>query len=426
MLSVEENDLLCRVGPGTAMNKLGKRYWLPAYRSDAVEAGGAPERIELFGEKYIAWRAEDGRLGFFDEACPHRRVSLALARNENCALTCIYHGWTFGVDGKVLDVPSEPLANRENLRSRVKLNHYAVKEVNGVIWVFLGDQDKVPPFPEFEFNTLLPAQVLPMRAVTHCSWLQTLEAAIDSAHLNFLHNGHVDVMNGDESVEDWKLMEASAPRFELEKTKYGFKEAAIRDLPDGSTYLRLRHMALPFFSMVGFKPGAPMLVVASIPINDTCNAQWLFTFTTQDSILALLAAGQSDSNDSAMPTNLNNFAEGVGNADNLWNQDREFMKTHWSGIHGPLPLEDIVVTESMGSIVDRTKETLGSSDVIIMKNRRFVLSMLKQIEKGEAPDIEGYSFESLNTLRGVAVRYSKEIKWQDIDGKNPPVAVGAD
>lgn len=420
MLSHEDNNLLCRVGPGTAMNKLGKMYWLPAYRSEAVVAGGAPERIELFGEKYIAWRADDGRLGFFDEACPHRRVSLSLARNEDCALTCIYHGWKFGVDGTVLDVPSEPEANRENLRSRVKLNHYAVKEVNGVIWVFLGDQENVPPFPEFEFNTLKPEQVLAMRAVTYCSWLQTLEAAIDSAHLNFLHNGHVQEMNDDKSMEEWKLMEDSAPRFEMEKTDYGFKEAAIRDLKDGSTYLRLRHMALPFFSMVGFQPGAPMLVIASIPINDECNAQWLFTFTTQDSIAKLLSAGQSDSNDSAMPANINNFAEGIGNVENRWNQDREFMKTHWSGIRGPLPWEDIVVTESMGPIVDRTKETLGSTDVIIMKNRRFVLSMLQDIEAGREPEIKGYSVKNLNDLRGVAIRYSEQTDWRQVDGKNPP------
>ena len=193
MFSKEDNDLLCRVGPGTAMNKLGKRFWLPVCKSDAVNAGGAPERIELLGEKYIVWRAEDNRLGFFDEACPHRRVSLALARNENCALTCIYHGWTFGVDGTVLDTPSEPMENRENLRSRIKLNYYAVKEVNGTIWVYLGDQDNIPPFPAFEFNTLKPEQVLANRGVTNCSWLRIQQcAAKDFRVMAFNPARHID------------------------------------------------------------------------------------------------------------------------------------------------------------------------------------------------------------------------------------------
>ena len=312
------------------------------------------------------------------------------------------------------------------MRSRVNLNHYATREVNGVLWVYLGDQSSVPRFPEFEFNTLKPEQVFPIRAVTHCSWLQTLEAAIDSAHLNFLHNGHVTNMGNDKSVGEWKLMEESAPRFEIEKTKYGFKEAAIRDLIDGSTYLRLRHMALPFFSMVGFAPGAPMLVVASIPINDECNAQWLFTFTTGDSVAELMSSGLSEDSDTVVTSNLNNFAEGLGNADNSWNQDREFMKSHWSGIRGPLPLEDLVVTESMGPIVDRTKENLGSSDIIIIKNRRYVLNMLMQIQSGEEPDIQGYSIEELNDLRGVAIRYADKIDWRDIDGKNPPIMATAE
>ena len=420
MFSQEDNDLLCRVGPGTAMNTLGKRYWLPVCKSEAVKAGGAPERIELLGEKYIVWRAEDDRLGFFDEACPHRRASLALARNGDCALTCIYHGWTFGVDGNVLDVPSEPLENRENLRSRVKLNHYAVKEVNGTIWVYLGDQDNVPAFPEFEFNTLKPAQVLANRGVTNCSWLQTFEAAIDSAHLNFLHAGHVAKMSNDDTQGDWKLMTEAAPKFAMEKTKYGFKEVAIRSFRDGSSYFRLRHAALPFFSLVAFQPGAPMLVVACIPINDECNAQWLFTYTPQDSIMALLSAGAPPDEDTAMPDNTNNFAEGVGSVENLWNQDRELMKTHWSGIPGPLPWEDIAVVESMGPIVDRSLETLGSTDVIIIQNRRILISMLKRVRDGEAPEIDGYSIDGLSDLRGVAFRAKDDVDWRNVDGKNPP------
>ena len=102
------------------------------------------------------------------------------------------------------------------------------------------------------------------------------------------------------------------------------------------------------------------------------------------------------------------------------------MKTHWSGIRGPLPLEDLVVTESMGPIVDRTKENLGSSDIIIIKNRRYVLQMLTQIQNGEELSIEGYSIEELNDLRGVAIRYADKIDWRDVDGKNPPVMAAAE
>ena len=52
------------------------------------------------------YKATDGRVGFFDEGCPHRGTSLVLARNEECGLRCIFHGWKIDVSGKVVDVPT--------------------------------------------------------------------------------------------------------------------------------------------------------------------------------------------------------------------------------------------------------------------------------------------------------------------------------
>src|SRR5690606_10281083 len=87
---------------------LREHWWVPAALSDKLEADGAPLRVQLFGKRYVAFRATDGRVGFFNEACPHRGASLALARNEDNALRCIYHGWKFGVDGVTLEVPTQP------------------------------------------------------------------------------------------------------------------------------------------------------------------------------------------------------------------------------------------------------------------------------------------------------------------------------
>ena len=100
--------------------------------------------------------------------------------------------------------------------------------------------------------------------------------------------------------------------------------------------------------------------------------------------------------------------------------DRDLMKTHFSGIRGPLPWEDIAVVESMGPIVDRTLEILGSTDVIIIQNRRLVLGMLKSIEKGQPPEIDGSLIDNLSDLRGVAFRASTDVNWREVDGKSPP------
>ncbi len=65
--------------------------------------------VRLFGENYVAFRAEDGRIGFLDELCPHRRSSLLLARIEGNGLRCIYHGWKIDVSGCVVECPNQAL-----------------------------------------------------------------------------------------------------------------------------------------------------------------------------------------------------------------------------------------------------------------------------------------------------------------------------
>src|SRR5487761_1732120 len=176
MLTREENELLCRVGPGTPMGNLMREYWMPILRGEALEVGGAPLRVRLLGENFVAFRTDDGRIGLFDEGCPHRCTSLALARNEDNALTCIFHGWKIDVSGKVVEVPSEPPERRAEFAAKVRVKHYPVREAGGVIWVYVGRREQPPTFYNFEFNALPPEQTFPIRAVMRCNWFQGVEA----------------------------------------------------------------------------------------------------------------------------------------------------------------------------------------------------------------------------------------------------------
>src|SRR5690606_18075065 len=72
MLSQQDNETLCRVGPGTVMGDLFRQYWLPAVRSDELPAPDSPPvRIRLLGENLIAFRATSGAVGLVADACPH-------------------------------------------------------------------------------------------------------------------------------------------------------------------------------------------------------------------------------------------------------------------------------------------------------------------------------------------------------------------
>ena len=166
MLNQADNELLTRVGRGTAMGAMLREYWVPACRSAKLEPDGAPERVRLFGENFVAFRATDGRVGFMQEACPHRCASLALARNEGNGLRCIFHGWKFSVEGKCVDAPTEPRASATALPKACRSAAYPVHEAGGLVWVYMGETATPPRFPDYEF-TALPDEPCPALPRNH-------------------------------------------------------------------------------------------------------------------------------------------------------------------------------------------------------------------------------------------------------------------
>jgi nitrite reductase/ring-hydroxylating ferredoxin subunit len=85
MTSAAEGRELTQVGAGTVMGELMRQYWIPAAQSAELVRDGAPIRLMLLGEKLIAFRDTEGRVGVMDHRCPHRCASLFLGRNEEGA-----------------------------------------------------------------------------------------------------------------------------------------------------------------------------------------------------------------------------------------------------------------------------------------------------------------------------------------------------
>ena len=142
MLTQAENELLCRVEGDAPMGRLMRRHWVPALLSQQVaEPDGAPVRVQLFGEKLVAFRDSNGKLGLLGEACPHRKASLAFGRNEECGLRCLYHGWKFDTDGNVIDMPSEPKASA--LPEKATHLAYPTREAGGFVWTYMGPPEEI-------------------------------------------------------------------------------------------------------------------------------------------------------------------------------------------------------------------------------------------------------------------------------------------
>src|SRR3972149_1045931 len=127
MLSAQDNELLCRVGPGTPMGDLLRQYWLPVLMSRELPApDGPPLRARLLGENLVAFRATSGRIGIVRDACPHRGASLYFGRNEDDGLRCVYHGWKFDVEGRRVDRPPEPAEPHVRRKGQVVVNYQCV------------------------------------------------------------------------------------------------------------------------------------------------------------------------------------------------------------------------------------------------------------------------------------------------------------
>ena len=153
MLSREDNERLTRVGKGTPMGELMRRYWIPAvFTREVATPDGPPVRVKLLGERLVAFRDTKGRVGIVSEACPHRTASLFFGRNEECGLRCVYHGWKFDVEGNCVDMPSEPEGS--GFMHKVKITAYPCLERGGVVWTYMGPAEHKPEFPELEWAHL--------------------------------------------------------------------------------------------------------------------------------------------------------------------------------------------------------------------------------------------------------------------------------
>ena len=146
-MRAEENELLTRIGPGTPMGELFRRYWIPALFSDDLPGPDcAPVRVRLLGEDLVAFRDTSGKIALVEQHCPHRGASLFFGRNEEHGLRCAFHGWKFDVHGNCVDMPSEP--PESTFKDKIRLKAYPGRDLGGLIWVYMGPPELMPGLPE--------------------------------------------------------------------------------------------------------------------------------------------------------------------------------------------------------------------------------------------------------------------------------------
>lgn len=392
MLSNEENDLLTRVGPGTPMGELLRRFWLPALLSEELPRPNCdPVRTRHLGEDLVAFRDTNSRVGIVDSLCPHRSAPLFFGRNEEHGLRCVYHGWKFDVDGKCLEIPSEP--DDSAMRDHISLKSYPTYEVGGVIWLYMGPSELQPVRPpELPFTLIPEEQQTGLKFLVESNYLQNLEGELDTAHVSFLHatlNDDSESLNSLVRVDGYN--NDRHPRLSVIDTDYGFVYGGRRTRPDGDFYWRVTQFLLPIYGLIprsgGYTGGATIWV----PIDD--HHCWRFLVggsprpvgdKTPSGLPAMsIKPGTYKFDDGiVIDTCLNEFKK-----ENLYGLDREKQRTvNYTGM-GAIPTQDQAMNEGMGYIANRSREHLATSDVAIIRARDQLLTLVRDLQLGIEPTL---------------------------------------
>ena len=382
------------------MGDVFRCYWIPALLAEELpEPDCPPVRVELLSEKLIAFRDTEGRLGLMDRHCAHRQVSLWFGRNEENGLRCPYHGWKFDVTGQCVDVPSEEPA----FCRKIRLKAYPLVEKGGILWAYMGDPDKKPPLPEFEFANVEPEQRFISKRFQECNWLQAMEGGIDSSHVSFLHSMNLDsdpLFKG-AGGNKYNLSDMK-PVFEVVDNPGGLLIGARRMAEDDQYYWRITPWIMPSFTMVPPRGDHPVHGHFWIPINDENCWAWSFDYKSQRDLTADEREAMKDGLGIHCKYIPGTFIP-LANKSNDYLMDREAQRKGitYSGIEG-IAIQDASLQESMGPICDRTNEKLAPTDKGIMMARRMMFKAIRNLqEKDERPpgvDPEQHKIRSASVL----------------------------
>lgn len=387
MLTKENNERLCRVGPGTPGNEMFRSLWLPALLASQLPVGSrTPVRLRLLGEDLIAFRDGAGQVGITQAHCLHRGAPLFFGKVEEQGIRCSYHGWLYGKDGQCLEMPSE---KNSSLCQKMHLKAYQVHEKADIIWIYMGT-GTAPELPKFPWIDLPSSQRLATVWLQETNWVQGAEGEIDSSHVSTLHKSDQGV-KGDRVHRTYTYKDPK-PQLNIEETPIGFMSIARR-LADDRFYWRVTQWMAPMFSII---PSAawPIGGRAWIPIDDENTYCWDFSYVLEGELPQ--AFYEFVDKGVSFPPEYRYEAVHLNNGSiiDTWAPVRHRRNDYLvsreaqagistTGIHG-VNDQDRAMQEGMGRIADRTKEKLVSADLAIVVARRKVLEITSSPESLQA------------------------------------------
>jgi phenylpropionate dioxygenase-like ring-hydroxylating dioxygenase large terminal subunit len=173
--------------------------------------------LEFLGQSVIVLRGEDGQVRSFHNACRHRAARLLDGSKGHCGrrITCPYHAWTYGLDGRLLTVPQRnDFAGLD--RERFGLVPLEQEILMGFVFVRLasgppGSETRIPSVREMaapyldELAAYRLEELVPQGRVTlrprSVNWKNVGDNYSDGLHIPIAHPGLTRLFGASYGVE---------------------------------------------------------------------------------------------------------------------------------------------------------------------------------------------------------------------------------
>ncbi len=415
MLTLEQNDRLTRVGPGTPCGNLMRRYWHPVAAVTQMK-DKFTKKVRLLGEDLILYKDLSGTYGLVDNFCPHRRMSMIYGVPEEQGLRCAYHGWLFDEAGRCLEQPYEEAEDPDGrFREKVCIKAYPVQEMAGLLFAYLGPRP-APLLPRWDVYTM-EGMVRDMGyAVLPCNWLQCQENSLDPVHLEWLHVRFANYVLDRMGRPDVRIKHVRHARIGFDEFEYGIvKRRIVEGGSEDHTSWKDGH-PIVFPNMLrqggsgdgepGIGPNGPTFQIR-VPIDDTHTGHWWVNSYPRQ-------AGEAEQRSEDVPLYFPKVVDLDAEEQPVWAE----LDTNSA--------QDPAAWISQGDISDRSLENLGRSDKGIILFRKMLEDNIRIVERGGDPlnvfrDPEKNQYLWMRTERGegglgisVLTRQGASIKYSPI------------
>jgi 5,5'-dehydrodivanillate O-demethylase len=363
VLTAEENERLTRVGAGTPMGNLLRRYWHPvAGLTQMDERWTHPVRI--LGEDLVLFKTRRGEFGLIGASCPHRRASLLYGIPADDGIRCPYHGWKFDGTGQCLEQPNEPADS--TFKDKVALPGYPVQEMGGLLWAYLGPLP-APLIPRYDGFVVEGTIRHCGRAVVNCNWLQIMENSVDPLHTEWLHGQLYEFLREQRGAPLKVAISRKHKKIAFDEFRWGIVKRRLLEgqSETASDWVTGHPILFPNMLSVGSGGGdwTQYTFQIRVPRDDvSTNHFWFHAFVPP--------AGAD------VPQRL---------LDRVPIYDVPIKDDNGQYLLEYVHAQDIMAWETQGPIADRTLEGIGTTDIGLVTFRKMLQRELKNVEEGRDP-----------------------------------------